>query len=206
MDPRAPYRSGSIVISRIINIFPRNVTSLLLLFPYFASLRVYIVKTNQLIQIYIKITNKRSKLTNVKVNLSNTWQHLRGTEVQLHSFLTSALDGCEWSASRPGRFTYTKEPQYPFNRRPRGPQSADLDFQNERKKNLSPLPGFEPRFVQPGTKNSTKNRVLRSFSVSSEILTEVSVNVTLLWEMTPCSFADKNVSAKPVASIIKVGV
>jgi hypothetical protein len=28
-----------------------------------------------------------------------------GVEVKLHAFLTSALDGDEWSASRPGRFT-----------------------------------------------------------------------------------------------------
>jgi hypothetical protein len=28
-----------------------------------------------------------------------------GVEVQLHAFLTSALDGGEWSASRPDRFT-----------------------------------------------------------------------------------------------------
>jgi hypothetical protein len=28
-----------------------------------------------------------------------------GVEVQLHAFLTSALDGGEWSASRPGLFT-----------------------------------------------------------------------------------------------------
>jgi hypothetical protein len=28
-----------------------------------------------------------------------------GLEVQFHAFLTSALDGGEWSASRPGRFT-----------------------------------------------------------------------------------------------------
>jgi hypothetical protein len=27
-----------------------------------------------------------------------------GVEVWLHEFLTSALDGGEWSASRPGRF------------------------------------------------------------------------------------------------------
>jgi hypothetical protein len=27
-----------------------------------------------------------------------------GVEVQLHEFLTSALDGGEWSASDPGRF------------------------------------------------------------------------------------------------------
>jgi hypothetical protein len=28
-----------------------------------------------------------------------------GMDVQIHIFLTSALVGCEWSASRPGRFT-----------------------------------------------------------------------------------------------------
>jgi hypothetical protein len=28
-----------------------------------------------------------------------------GVEVQLHAFLTSAVDGDDWSASRPGRFT-----------------------------------------------------------------------------------------------------
>jgi hypothetical protein len=29
----------------------------------------------------------------------------RGVDVQIHVYLTSALVGCEWSASRPGRFT-----------------------------------------------------------------------------------------------------
>jgi hypothetical protein len=28
-----------------------------------------------------------------------------GVDVQIHLFLTSALVGCEWSVSRPGRFT-----------------------------------------------------------------------------------------------------
>jgi len=28
-----------------------------------------------------------------------------GVEVEIHAFLTSTLDGGEWSASRPGRFT-----------------------------------------------------------------------------------------------------
>jgi len=32
-------------------------------------------------------------------------RHIGGVEIQLHAFLTSALDGGEWSASRPGRFT-----------------------------------------------------------------------------------------------------
>jgi hypothetical protein len=38
----------------------------------------------------------------------------------LHAFLTSALDGGEWAASRLGR---CEEPSYPLDRRLRGPQS-----------------------------------------------------------------------------------
>jgi hypothetical protein len=33
-------------------------------------------------------------------------------EVQLHSFITSALDGGEWSASHRGRFTQDQNLQY----------------------------------------------------------------------------------------------
>jgi hypothetical protein len=33
-----------------------------------------------------------------------------GVDVQIHNFLTSALAGGEWSASRPCRFTPGKEP------------------------------------------------------------------------------------------------
>jgi hypothetical protein len=44
--------------------------------------------------------------------------------VQLHIFLTSALDGGEWSASRPGRCTPGKRaPRYPFDRKLGGPQN-----------------------------------------------------------------------------------
>jgi len=41
----------------------------------------------------------------------------RGVEAWFHSFLTSALDGDEWLASRTGRFAPGKEPRYSFNRR-----------------------------------------------------------------------------------------
>jgi hypothetical protein len=37
---------------------------------------------------------------------------LRGAEVYLHSLLTSALDGDEWSPSHRDSFTPRKEPQY----------------------------------------------------------------------------------------------
>jgi hypothetical protein len=45
----------------------------------------------------------------VKLSLCLTEHHIMkaywGVEVQLHEFLTAALDGGEWSASRPSRFT-----------------------------------------------------------------------------------------------------
>jgi hypothetical protein len=44
-------------------------------------------------------------------------------DVEIHIFLTSALAGGEWSASRPGRFTPGKEPRYSLDRRLDGPQS-----------------------------------------------------------------------------------
>jgi hypothetical protein len=31
-------------------------------------------------------------------------------DIQIHIFLTSTLDGGEWSAARPGRFTHEKGP------------------------------------------------------------------------------------------------
>jgi hypothetical protein len=37
--------------------------------------------------------------------------------------LTLALEGGEWSASRPGRFTHATGAGYPLNRRLGGPQS-----------------------------------------------------------------------------------
>jgi hypothetical protein len=62
-----------------------------------------------------------------------------------YSFLTSALDGGEWSASasRPGRaLPPGKEPRYPLDRRLGGPQSRS--GRRGEKKNL-PLSGIEPR-------------------------------------------------------------
>jgi hypothetical protein len=55
----------------------------------------------------------------IKVSLSMLWRHI---EVQLHSFLISAVDGSGWLISLPGRFTPGKELDYPFSRRMGGPQ------------------------------------------------------------------------------------
>jgi hypothetical protein len=90
----------------------------------------------------------------VKLSLCLTKNHTMktywGVEVELHAFLTSALDGDEWSTSRPGRFT-------PRERAPRthwigcwvGPRSV-LDTVVKRKI-LSPRRQSKPRtpLVQP---------------------------------------------------------
>jgi hypothetical protein len=62
----------------------------------------------------------------------------RGEEIQLHSFLTSAPDGDEWSMSRPDRFTIGNELRHPLNRslgRPR----AGVDVSEKRKVKINPL-------------------------------------------------------------------
>jgi hypothetical protein len=46
-----------------------------------------------------------------------------GVDVLIHIFLTSALVGGEWSASRPCFLSPGKSPRYPFYRRLGGPQS-----------------------------------------------------------------------------------
>jgi hypothetical protein len=44
------------------------------------------------------------------------WRRTEGTDVQLHAFLTSALDGSARSASWPGRFTpEVRSPRYPLD-------------------------------------------------------------------------------------------
>jgi hypothetical protein len=50
-----------------------------------------------------------------------------GVDVYIHIFLTSALVGGEWSASRPGRFTPGKEPSVPIVKEVGWTPSAGVD-------------------------------------------------------------------------------
>jgi hypothetical protein len=59
--------------------------------------------------------------------------------------LTSALDGCEWSTSSPGRFTPDKQTRYPPYRRLGGPQGRSGRVLRK----MSPPPGFDPQTAQP---------------------------------------------------------
>jgi hypothetical protein len=68
-----------------------------------------------------------------------------GMEVYLHVFLTSALDGSEWSASRPDPFTPgVRAPgRYPLHRMLGGPYSRPGPCGEENTSLL--LPAIEPR-------------------------------------------------------------
>jgi hypothetical protein len=66
--------------------------------------------------------------------------HCAMKEVWLHSFLSPALDGGEWSSSRPGRFTA----RYPLDRRVGEPQSRSECCAE----NLG-LAGYRTPVVQP---------------------------------------------------------
>jgi hypothetical protein len=73
-----------------------------------------------------------------------------GVDVYIHIFLTSALVGGEWSASRPCRFIHRgKSPRYPLDRRLGGPQSRSRRGGEE---NILVPPGdsnSDPSVVQP---------------------------------------------------------
>jgi hypothetical protein len=71
-----------------------------------------------------------------------------GVEVELHAFLTSALDVGKWVASRPGRFTPGETaPLYPLDKRLGGPQSRSGRGSEE--KEVLPLPRIKSRSSSP---------------------------------------------------------
>jgi len=73
--------------------------------------------------------NQKSKVTPLQARL---WPR-GGVEVYLYPFKTSALEGGEWSAARPGRNLPPGKTRYPLYRRLVGPQGR-----SGRAENLAP--------------------------------------------------------------------
>ena len=65
-------------------------------------------------------------------------RHIKEVEVCLHSFLTSLVDGGEWSTSRLGRFTPGKESWNPFIMRLGVDLRVGVGCFGEEKKSLVP--------------------------------------------------------------------
>jgi len=85
----------------------------------------------------------------VKLSLCLTEHHAMevywGVEVLIHAFLTSALDGRDWSVSRPD--IQGKSSCYPWDRRLGGPQCRSV--RGGERENSQPLPAVEPPIIQP---------------------------------------------------------
>jgi hypothetical protein len=79
----------------------------------------FLIQTSALVgPLYIVNWNARwnSEKHVTRLSLVTSWTYIGGGEVQLQSFLTSALSGREWSPSYPGRFIPGRERLYPSNR------------------------------------------------------------------------------------------
>jgi hypothetical protein len=79
-----------------------------------------------------------SRIKKVKLSLE-----VLGVEMQMHVFVPSALDGDEFSASRPGRFTLGKESPIPIGYEAEWASEPCLDILD---RNILSLPGIKPRF------------------------------------------------------------
>jgi hypothetical protein len=122
----------------------------LLLYTQYSFLHVNspeLMPTHKQLKFADVLCTKWVKKVKVKSFLSTPWRHIARVEVQFHYVLTFTLDRSEWSTSHPSHFTHGKEPWYPLNRRLGGPQNWSGHF--GKKKNLLPLPGFEPQIIQP---------------------------------------------------------
>jgi hypothetical protein len=111
---------------------------------------------------YVYAYWKVKKQSSPATRHDGAWEERRNSS---YSFLTSAIDGGEWSASRPGRvFPRGKDFWYTLYSRLGGPQSRC--GQREWRKNPLPLPGIEPR--SPG--HPVRSQTLYWLSYAGSIL------------------------------------
>ena len=79
--------------------------------------------------------------------------------------LTTAVEGSERSASRPGRSLPPVNTRYPLNRRLGGSQSRSGQVQK-----ISSPPGFDPRTAQPVANGHSDNAIRPTSSNSSSVV------------------------------------
>jgi hypothetical protein len=98
----APYISGCVAASSVLS--EHNELNGNLVVVHFSTWRLCLC-----IRLSLVVKGKRLRVKSELVpvlQLSTTpRRRTAGVKVQFHAFLTSALDGGEWSASLPGRFT-----------------------------------------------------------------------------------------------------
>jgi hypothetical protein len=107
-------------------------------------------KTISVLVLRVLISILRRPKSNRKLSLFltkyNVMKAYGGLEVYLHAFLTSALDGGEWSASRAGSFTYK---DCHWIRGSAGPRVGLVAVEKRKIIPSRPLPGIESRPSSP---------------------------------------------------------
>ena len=90
--------------------------------------------------------------------------------------MTTALEGGEGSASRPGRYFPSGKTLYPLNTRLGGPQGRSGQVRK-----ISPPPGFDPRTVQPVASRYTDyaTRTTRFMIISKYFLPESALEIVV---------------------------
>jgi hypothetical protein len=98
--------------------------------------------------------------------------------------MTTALEGGEWSAARPGSTLPPGKTRYPLYRRLGGPQGR-----SGRARKISPPPGFDPRTVQPVSRSLYRlsqpaHRLIRIYAYLQLVFVTEKENSCLsyLWE------------------------
>jgi hypothetical protein len=81
----------------------------------------------------------------VRLPLVQIVKAYEGVEMLPYAFLTSELDGGEWSASRLAALPPTRSLRYPQNNRVGRPQRQSVGFGEE--KNILPFLGSKPQFL-----------------------------------------------------------
>jgi len=92
----------------------------------------------------------------VKLFLPITWKHTEGEDVDLHSFVTSVLDGDEWLTSSPVHFTPEKNTGTPWIEDWVGPR-AGLGV-------LEKVNFFSPLGIRTPRKETINNSLISIFS------------------------------------------
>ena len=100
-----------------------------------------------------------------------------GVEVLLYSFMTTALEGSEGSASRPGRFLPLGKTRCPLYRRLGGAQDRSGQVWK-----ISPPPGFDPQTVQPVAGHYT-DWATRPTDIEENVISVVYTNFPCLPEL-----------------------
>jgi hypothetical protein len=104
----------------------------------------------------------------------NAMKTCGGGKAYLHALSTSALDGDQRSASRPGRFNTGKDHRYPLARRWIGPRFGQEAV--AKIKNSLPLPGIEQR--SSTSQPSHYNEISKHESKKGEcIITKMDLNL-----------------------------